>query len=387
MADDCPVCSKCGKAKRSAEFFSMKDGSHCDMCKDCLCMYIDNQNPDTFLWILEKFDVPYIKKVWIEYYNKAYKKNPGKVGPRSVIGIYLRSMKMTQYRDYTYADSDKLNYKDQRDAASTALSETQIQELQRKLDKGEITQAEFNTLVNSPVGDEPQFITNFSQEKEDKIRAELTEEDFQYLLLKWGELYQPSQWVKLEELYTKYENEYELNADREDALKKICKVSLKIDEALDVGDVTSVDKLQRTYENLRKSAKFTEAQNKEGQTRELDSIGELVAFVEREGGAIPLFSSDPVENYPQDKIDFCLKDMQNYINNLVREELGLGDLIETYIENLQNNKIDTIEDIISQGFGNDEEELTAEDVEAFAGFQADEIEKEAQALLEEFGDA
>lgn len=191
--------------------------------------------------------------------------------------------------------------------------------------------------------------------------------------------------MRLEELYTKYESEYELNADREDALKKICKVSLKIDESLDAGDIAAVDKLQRTYDNLRKSAKFTEAQNKEVATRELDSIGELVAFVEREGGAIPLFKDNPVADYAEDKIDFCMRDIQNYINNLVREELGLGDLIETYIENLQNSKIDTIEDIIHQDF-EEKEVLTAEDVEEFSGFQADEIEKEAQALIEEFGD-
>lgn len=389
VTDDRIVCSKCGKAKRPADFFLLKNSEPCDMCKDCLCMYIDNQNPETFLWILEKFDVPYIEKLWIEYYNKEYKKNPGKIGPRSIIGKYLRSMKMTQYRDFTYADSDKLNYKDRKNAEQAAISPNRLKELEEKLEKGEISQAEFDTLTASPdqIAQGPQFITNFSQENEDKIREELTEEDYQYLLLKWGEVYRPSQWVKLEELYTKYENEYELNADREDALKKICKVSLKIDEALDLGDVASVDKLQRTYDNLRKSAKFTEAQNKEGQTRYLDSVGELVALCEQEGGPIPQFC-DPDE-YPQDKIDFTIKDLKSYTYNLATNELNLGDLIESYIKKLEEAEEKDDADL-SAGLVTslEEEELNAitdEEAQEFQNYLEDEIERDAENLIEALG--
>ena len=298
-------------------------------------------------------------------------------------------MKMTQYRDFTYADSDKLNYKDRKNAEKAAISPNRLKELEEKLEKGEISQAEFDTLTASPeqIAQGPQFITNFSQENEDKIREELTEEDYQYLLLKWGEVYRPSQWVKLEELYTKYENEYELNADREDALKKICKVSLKIDEALDLGDVASVDKLQRTYDNLRKSAKFTEAQNKEGQTRYLDSVGELVALCEQEGGPIPQFC-DPDE-YPQDKIDFTIKDLKSYTYNLATNELNLGDLIESYIKKLEEAEEKDDADL-SAGLVTslEEEELNAitdEEAQEFQNYLEDEIERDAENLIEALG--
>lgn len=104
------------------------------------------------------------------------------MGPRSIIGRYLRTMKMTQYKDYTYADTDKLNFKGQKAAEKQAMSDQKIASLREKLEKGEISQAEFDTL-SSPV-EGPQFITNFSQENEDKITEQLTEEDYQYLLLK-----------------------------------------------------------------------------------------------------------------------------------------------------------------------------------------------------------
>lgn len=382
--EDRVVCSKCGKSKRPQEFFKLKNKELCDMCKDCLTLYIDNQDPETFLWILEKFDVPYIESRWIEIYNNEYRKNPGKIGPKSVLGRYLRDMKLNQNAQYTFADTDKLNFKEQKTAQQLEREEAKKAELQTRLENGEISQAEFDTLTGegSGVFAEQGFVPNFSQEYEDNIRKQLTDEDYQYLLLKWGDHYRPSQWVRLEELYANYENEYELNADREDVLKKICKVSLKIDEALDMDDIAAVDKLNRTYKELRSSAKFTEAQNKDGQTREIDSIGELVAFVEREGGIIPQYE-DPIE-YPKDKVDFVIKDIQNYINNLVRDELGLGNIIEAYIEKLAQNKANSIEEIMSQSFEEEEDVLTEEDVNSFSEFLADEIEQEAQALADSF---
>ncbi len=57
-----------------------------------------------------------------------------------------------------------------------------------------------------------------------------------------------------------------------------------MDEALDLGDTKTFKDLSVTYESLRKSGKFTEAQKQEEERREIDSIGELVAFVEERVG-------------------------------------------------------------------------------------------------------
>lgn len=54
-------CRKCGKSKRIENYYKLKDGQPCDTCKDCLTMYIQNDQPDTFMWILEMFDVPYVE--------------------------------------------------------------------------------------------------------------------------------------------------------------------------------------------------------------------------------------------------------------------------------------------------------------------------------------
>ena len=112
----------------------------------------------------------------------------------------------------------------------------------------------------------------------------------------------------------------------------------------------------------------------------IDSIGELVAFVEREGGAIPEFD-DPIE-YPQDKVDFTIRDMKNYVNRLVKEELGLGDLIESYIENLKKKKDNSVEEIMNSSFDSAQDIVTEEEAKSFQDFLMEEIENESFRLAE-----
>jgi hypothetical protein len=192
----------------------------------------------------------------------------------------------------------------------------------------------------------------------------------------------------MEDTYTKYANEYELNVDRELTLKQICKLELKMDQALDVGDASTYKSLQSSYDALRKSAKFTEAQNKEGQTRYLDSIGELVALCEKEGGIIPQIPLP--DDYPEDKIDFCIKDMKQYNYNLVTKELGLGNLIESYIEKLEQQEKDKAasEDMMNDNFilsAEDEEAnaITDQEAEDFYQYLESEIEEEARMIAGE----
>lgn len=161
MATSKLTCSKCGRERPETEFFKQKNGERYSMCKDCLTQYIDNRDSSTFLWILEAFDVPYIEKKWIQMSNEVYKKNPGKFGPKSVIGRYIRSMNMAQYKDYTYADTDKLNFAD-RKADQEALSQEEQErrnkleeDLRERLESGDISQAEYDTLTLTNAGDTP----------------------------------------------------------------------------------------------------------------------------------------------------------------------------------------------------------------------------------------
>lgn len=415
------LCSRCGKNKLLKNFWKKKTGERLDICRDCITMFVDNRDPSTFRWILEEFDVPYVEHSWVELTNKKYLANPSKFGPSSVIGTYIRSMSLGQWQNYRYIDSDKLNkeYREEkakeREFIKSQAVENRRRQLQNAYSRGEITYAELRTkcsedvvippnameaevtlddlVVDKPLdSEEPyalgsaedpdlQFVSTID-DAERQIEEELTDEDIKYLSVKWGTLYKPSEWVYMEKLYDEYAAENELTTDRRDSLKKICKTSLKMDQAIDVGDTQDYKNLATVYEQLRKSARLTEVQNTEEEVRELDSIGELVKFVEREGGIIPLYE-DPIE-VPKDKLDFTIRDIKNYLRRLVVDEQGLGDIIESFIEKSQNRKEETAEDILSSSF--EEDYITQEDAEEFQNFQLQQIEEESQRLIEEFAE-
>ena len=414
------TCSKCGRTLRETEFFKMKTGNRYDLCKDCLCQYIDNRKPDTFKWILEAFDVPYIEKKWTQLTNERYKKDPGKFGPKSVIGTYLRTMNMTQYRDLHYEDSDDLNNftnpnKETKNAEQEALEQQYEENLLKQLQEGQINETQYNTLTKtnkkheSDVNEDgflveleklniPNPIEENTQSEEPQEQTpqyhfdptywtdQLEDNDIDYLMLKWGTMYTPEQWIKMETMYNRYSQEYDLNVDREEVLKKMCKTSLKMDEALDAGDVTGYKNLAAVFDQLRKSGKFTEAQNKEDRQQVLSSIGELVALCEQEGGIIPALPQYDPDQYPQDKIDFTLRDLKAYTYSLVSNELGLGDLIESYIEKLEKSEEDSVDlnaGLVTSAEEAADEELSDAEAEEWQGFLENEVEAEAE-MLERF---
>lgn len=396
------ICSKCEREKSEKEFFMTKQHQRYPMCKSCLTMYIDNTDKNTFEWILKEFNVPYIEKVWKDEAQKAYDKNPMNFGSASVIGRYLRLMNMMQYRDYTYADTVRLaveaEKKEQEVAARVALTSESDQEefmnLQAKLDAGEISLEEFNTrnpLARGMEAPQKEKKYTYDQEplvNEDEIMENLNDEERKMLMRKWGITYKPSQWLAMEEMYLEYENTFDLNVDSKAVVKQICQVYLKMNEALAVGDTNAYKSLSATYDSLRKSANLTKAQNKEDQHKELDSIGELVRLAERKKGIIEQIPWP--DDYPQDKIDFCIKDMKQYMYNLVTKELGLGNLIESYIEKLEQQQKEQAEqvdvydtDFILSAADEEANALTDQEAEEFAQYLENEIEEEAMRLAGE----
>lgn len=184
----------------------------------------------------------------------------------------------------------------------------------------------------------------------------------------------------MEDLYIRYENEYELDVDREETLKQICKVTLRMNEALDIGDLKGYRDLASTCNTLRTSACFTTAQKKENKTEVMSSIGELVRFCEVEGGIIEQIPCP--DEYPQDDIDYAIKNMKSYYYDLVTNELGLGNMIEAYIKRLEESakegEIDFDANLITS-----EEEMEAyrDDLEALEFTES--IEQEIAELFDE----
>lgn len=225
-----------------------------------------------------------------------------------------------------------------RDKRDSEISKTlnEILRQTKRQAKASKKEASADTAPQTPRETADSFLAAIAQDRalqqEQEILDQLTDADVRMLSLKWGPDYRPTEWLRLEEMYQKYASEYEMNVDREETLKLMCKTNLKMSNALDEGNMADYSKLASGFDSLRKSAKFTEAQNKEKQEKYLDSVGELVAAVEKEGGIIPKF--DYKFEVSQDKVDLTIRDCQSYLYNLVRNEMGLGNLIESYIQKL-----------------------------------------------------
>ena len=137
-------------------FYTYKDGSKTKMCKNCLTMHIDNFDPETFLWLLKEFDVPYIPEEWNVLRDKAFAKDPKKMNGMSVFGKYLSKMKLNQWNKYSWADTETLaaqkaqKRQEQKDEYNDYVEKTEI-ELKEKLAAGEINEAEYKTLMPTPI--------------------------------------------------------------------------------------------------------------------------------------------------------------------------------------------------------------------------------------------
>lgn len=351
-----------------------------DICKKCLTMHVDNWNPETYKWILQEIDVPYIKEEW-NCLLERYGKDPKKVTGLTIIGRYLSKMKLKQWNKYTWADTEALE-KDSTEKKvlnmkAQGFTEDEIQE-QLAIDRTPPKPKELED-VQAPVGT-PEY--QDPEEEEDDFSDQLTEEDKLMLRLKWGRGYSWEERVRMEQLYKDMMSSYDIQgAGHKDTLIMVCKTSLKANQLIDAGDIDGFQKMQKAYDSLMKSGKFTAAQNKGESGEFVDSIGELVALCEKEG-FIPRYYTDG----PQDKVDRTLQDLQQYTHTLVTEEMNLGNMIEASLREIVKDKereanidvedSDEDEDL----FNYEHPELTEEDYQEYEDMKESERDKDEEML-------
>ena len=352
------------------------------VCKKCISMHVDNFNPDSYLWILQECDVPYIPDEW----NKllaSYAKDKSKLTGMTILGRFLSKMKLKQFKDYRWADSEFLQ----------ELANNKIEQTMKRQGYGaaEIAQAIQTSTVPIPIGpiEEPKYVEDnpfLATGNEDYFADQigfdaddydLTEEDITYLRLKWGKTYKPEEWVRLEQLYEEMMASYDIQgAGHIDTLKLVCKTSLKANQLIDIGDIEGFQKMQKAYDSLMKSGKFTANQNKSENGDFVDSIGELIEMCEKQGY---------IEKYyiesPKDKVDLTIADMQRYTRTLIEEETNLPLMVEKALREIEKedeeNSKKTEEGIVDEldlDLEDIEKTIKDSDYEEFADFLESEIE-------------
>ena len=349
MAGESYYCEKCNRTMGGDQFYGSNNlekypESKLKQCKKCITMHVDNFNSDSYLWILQDCDVPYVPEEW----NKllaTYGKDRSKLTGTTILGRYLSKMKLKQWRDYRWKDTEFLQ-----EVANKRIEETMKRQ---GYEPAEIAMAIATASVPIPQGEleapPPPIAATSNDEEEDYFAQingghddfvdDLTEQDKTYLRLKWGKTYKPEEWVKLEQLYEEMMASYDIQgAGHVDTLKLICKTSLKANQLIDIGDIEGFQKMSKVYNDLMKSGKFTAAQNKAESGEFVDSIGELIEMCEKQGY---------IERYyiesPKDRVDLTIADMQRYTRTLVEEETNLTLMVEKALRDIEKEDKDNAE--------------------------------------------
>ena len=399
-------CEKCGKTMSAENFYTSNNlekypaEGKLKQCKKCITMHVDNYDPETYLWILKEVDVPYVPDEWNRILQ-SYITDHRRITPTSILGRYLSKMKLVQYKNARWEDTEKLQELAQHKVRETMTRQGfSASEIEETIQKGIVAVPEnieqvaavgsANASTNpaqalAQLQGTDDYFARTSGAEEDDFDNDLTDEDRKYLRLKWGKAYKPEEWIALEQLYNDMLASYDIqSAGHIDILKKCCKTSLKADQLLDIGDVEGAQKMVRMYDILMKAGKFTAAQNKGESGEAVDSLSELFAMCE-EDGFIPRYYTDG----PQDKVDRTLQDLQAYTKSLVLEEVNLGNLIENAVKQIQQDKIKEAEtdadaanddDLLeNELFETEEPQLTDKDFSEFADWE-DEVDDESSEL-------
>ena len=381
-------CEKCNKTMGGDQFYSSNNlekypnEGKLNQCKKCITMHVDNWNPDTYLWILQEIDVPYIPEEW----NKlmaTYAKDKSKLTGLSILGRYLSKMKLKQFKDYRWKDSEFLqelnNSKIEQTMKRQGYDAQQIAQAISKatfdIPKEELTEPVYQPIEEKEEPQEDYFAQQSGSDND--FNDDLSEEDRIYLRLKWGKTYKPEEWIRLEQLYKEMMDSYDIQtAGHIDTLKLICKTSLKANQLIDIGDIEGFQKMSKVYDSLMKSGKFTAAQNKTESGEFIDSISELVELCEKEG-FIPRYYTET----PMDKVDETLADLKGYTRSLVTEEMNLGNLIENAVKEMARQESkeedkDTEDDLDIEEI----EALKDEDFESYNDFLEEEISADSDLM-------
>lgn len=209
-----------------------------NMCKKCMTMHVDNWQPDTYMWILEECDVPYVPKEWTKLMAN-YANDPEKLSSMTILGKYLSKMKLKQYKDYRFKDTEFLQeLEDSKIEQTMKRQGYEMADIARAIENSHNGVNDVMPPPPTPSQDEPieDYFAIQSGGQDDFI-DDLTDEDKTYLRLKWGKAYRPEEWIKLEQLYEEMMESYDIQgAGHIDNLKLLCKTSLKANQLIDLGD-------------------------------------------------------------------------------------------------------------------------------------------------------
>lgn len=359
------TCKICGKTKNITDFYAISEPNPkypdnvLDICKTCLLQRFDPDDPNTFIPIFREIDIAWIPAI----YRQTYEKNLTTNGSRTtVLGRYISRMKLGQYANFHFADSEKA----QAYYSSTDPYDDPMKYPGAKTPLGEVTlfsDPSAAQRLHLPTYSDGPFIAPGADIENSSIAAPegaamagnivLTKEELTYLLTKWGKDFDAEQLVRLERQYLKMLQDFDIRTEtQKDYLRKMCVVSLRYDEALSQNLSDDARRWSAMYSDLTKQSGFQPIQKNEVKPDYMDSIGALVRMAESKE-FIPKWDTSE----PKDKLDVILKDYQLFLKRTLLNDPTILDKIDEAVTDLK--KQDQL--IANRDFGDsdseDEEQL------------------------------
>lgn len=184
------------------------------------------------------------------------------------------------------------------------------------------------------------------------------------LIKRWSSDYSPEELLFLEDFYNKIIATQNVSTPiLQEYAKDLCEIELRIKKGLRMG--ADVKKDMDARDNIIKIAKFDATNSKTA--ADFESVGELMVYYGKKG-----FKPN-WHNEPQDSVDFCMKNIQTYLQRLVANEGNFTEQVEDKKRVFNTTK--RIEEMDEEDFGNfidaTEEQIDYEDEEEASGDLSD----------------
>lgn len=153
---------------------------------------------------------------------------------------------------------------------------------------------------------------------DEEIKA-LSKAKTKELIKRWSSDYSPEELLFLEDFYNKIIATQNVSTPiLQEYAKDLCEIELRIKKGLRAG--ADVKKDMDSRDNIIKMAKFDATNSKVA--ADFESIGELMVYYGKQGWH-PIWHKEP-----QDSVDFCMKNIQSYLQRLVTNEGNFNEQVE-----------------------------------------------------------
>lgn len=346
-------CTSCEKEKSGKEFYSVNKASKKDLeknehvtdgklnvCKKCMVLDYRIENTEMAETLYRELDYAFSESMW-QYYIRSKINKGYDVNFKNVFGTMLSTLTMEKP---TYDESDRIEkfyVKKLREQEIEMGNDLRNEQLKKNYEEMKKKQ---KVVVQEAIKRKKEELERqiFLEEKTKYSLTpdDLSDDDIKYLESRWGADYSATELIKLEQEYV----DLIKNGDPNDTIqvnyaKKISKISLLMDKALDEGDASNWKDLGNLYDKLLKSADLN---SKNQNTETIDSISELVAICESTG----FIQIDDGIRFDQDKVDLTIENMQSYTRDLVVSETGLTKIIKNTLEEMVYNGMVTPKDLV-----------------------------------------